>query len=172
MQSTAEAAAVWGLVWDFGRIWPYKRLWEALIYIRTCLQPYWRVPPGPSLLQWQWPRVTGGVCRAPRAGLGLGTANQLWPKCDQLSQGAKGRCAEQQGQNGAAHGREEQREMLPWHCTGSLVIPYFTYLVLLCFPGLTAAASPEERFLCSTTVSGSWWLQETQLLRQPSDFMF
>lgn len=102
----------------FGRIWPYKGLWEGtdLPTVRTCFQPSWRVPIGPSLLQWQWPKTPVGL---------TGLQGQEWswelqttrvtnclrdPKAA-LQHSRDRRCSSWQW--GSA-----LNALLTWHCTG------------------------------------------------------
>lgn len=113
---------VWDPVWDFRRIWPFKRLWEDtdLSTVESCFQSYWRVP---HWSQFAPVTMTQRHWWGLQSSKGRTGAENCEPFLWQTAWGTKGRPAEQQGQNGAAHGKGSAlKAMLPWHCTGGTVI--------------------------------------------------
>lgn len=117
--STSEAAGIiWGncLASSFGFcedlvLWKISKR-HTFVFGKDLFPELWEGPQGSHLalaaMTWCAEAVaedTGGIYRAARAGLEVGTAKPLW---DKLSTGNEGRSPAQHGQSSTAHSKEEQ----------------------------------------------------------------
>lgn len=154
-------------------IWSYKRFWKGtgLSVVRTCFQPWRTVPVGSILLLWQRPGVPRLWLKTPVGSTGLQGKDWRWELQSICGTNCPlGMEVDLQISMDKTVQRTVKRIGVKWTIIMSLngrlcLFLYFTYVVLVCFPGFTTAPFPEERFPCSPTVWESWWLEEVQLFK-------